>query len=47
MLRLNDTNEEKLEETLEDNNDLIDVKNNYVYKSFVKLLFLECCYCCK
>ena len=47
MLRLNDTNEEKLEETLEDNNDLIDVKKNYVYKLFVKLLFLECCYCCK
>lgn len=26
MIRLNDTNEETLEETLEDNNDLIDVR---------------------
>ena len=26
IIRLNDTNEEELEETLEDNNDLIDVK---------------------
>ena len=29
MLRLNATTEEVLEETLEDNNDLIDVSNKY------------------
>ena len=41
MLRLNDTNEEKLEETLEDNNDLIDVKNNYVIQVICKVIIFR------